>query len=155
MQKTSSRTRPTRMDPSRLLSLLGLVSSVPHDPAASHRATRRAAHEALAFPARLSVRTHDSVARPNRTNLRTTSPFPPVAELEELRRGCAVSMHSAESWHGSGRQITCHPFGIASAAVIFACPSHLPGTVSFDRYLETNLYLINGIGPPDPNPVAG
>src|SRR5215469_7838368 len=39
----------------------------------------------------------------------------------------AVSMHSAESWHGSGRQLTCHPFSIASAVVIFACPTHLPG----------------------------
>ena len=33
------------------------------------------------------------------------------------------------------------PFGIASTAVIFACPSHLPGTVTFDRYLETNPFF--------------
>jgi len=52
-------------------------------------------------------------------------------------------MHSAESWHGSGRQITCHPLAFASSAVIFACPSHLPGTVTFDRYLETNPFSCN------------
>jgi len=57
---------------------------------------------------------------------------------------------------GSGRQkLHLPPFGIASTAVIFACPSHLPGTVTFDRYLETNVCPPRRHGNGDPMPSMG
>ena len=65
----------------------------------------------------------------------------------------AVSMHSAESWHGSGRQITCHPLAFLPLRIYLHAPltspvlSLLTGTWkrtrSFPMRMSTNWICSN------------
>src|SRR5215471_19340315 len=123
------------MDPSPLRSLPELFSSAFHSQVASHRVIRTGAHGRLAAPVPPSPGTYDNVAGPNRTNPQTTSRFTPGSSIPRVLRRFQCTRPSRGMVRVAKSPAT---LGIASTVAIFACPSHLPGTVTFDRYLETN-----------------
>src|SRR5579871_146630 len=115
------------MDSSPLHCLPDFFSPSPRAPLVWHQATRRAFHGRPAFPAPPWAERRDNVARPNRINPQTTSRFTPGRSIRGAPDAVgALSMHSAESWHGSGRQITCHPLALLPLRLSLHAPLPSP-----------------------------